>query len=111
MEDKLYEKIEDELKKFKLKVKEKGVEYAIEKAYELTVKQEIIDSIKYDHTLSNSEIKALISKENVLDELYDDWLSSGKNMREDINYSVDTSLEIISDKYKKDIQKTQQEVR
>lgn len=32
-------------------------------------------------------------------------------MREDINYSVDKSLEIISDKYKKDRQKTQQEVR
>lgn len=42
----------------------------------------------------------------MLDELYDDWLSSGKNMREDINYSVDKSLEIISDKYKKDRQKT-----
>lgn len=111
MENKLYEKIEDELKKFKLKVQEKGVEYAIEKAYELTAKQEIIDSIKYDHALSNSEIKALMSKENVLDELYDDWLSSGKNMREDINYSVDKSLETISDKYKKDRKKTQKEVR
>lgn len=32
-------------------------------------------------------------------------------MREDINYSVDKLLEIISDKYKKDRQKTQQEVR
>ena len=111
MENKLYEKIEDELKKFKLKVQEKGVEYAIEKAYELTAKQEIIDSIKYDHALSNSEIKALMSKENVLDELYDDWLSYGKNMREDINYSVDKSLETISDKYKKDRKKTQKEVR
>ena len=102
MEDKLYQKLENELKDFKTKMKENGVDYAIDRAYELTTKQEIIDSIEFDHDLSKTQIKALLSRENILDELYDDWLSFDGNMRENINYSVDESLNLITDEYKKD---------
>ena len=62
MEDQLYEKLENEMKEYKEKVKEKGLDYAMDKAYEMTVKQEIIDSIEYDHELSKTEIKALLSR-------------------------------------------------
>lgn len=111
MEDKLYKKLEDELKEFKAEMKEKGVDYAIDRAYELTTKQEIIDSIQFDYSLSKTEIKALLSRENVLDELYDDWLSFDGNMREHINYSVDKSLNLITDEYKKDKVKTKNDAR
>lgn len=111
MEDKLYKKLEDELKEFKAEMKEKGVDYAIDRAYELTTKQEIIDSIQFDHSLSKIEIKALLSRENVLDELYSDWLSFDGNMREHINYSVDKSLNLITDEYKKDKVKTKNDAR
>ena len=111
MEDRLYEKLENEMKKFKANIKENGVDYAIDKSYELTTKQEIIDSIQFDRELSKTEIKALLSRENVLDELYDDWLSFDGNMREHINYSVDKSLNIITDEYKKDKVKTKNDAR
>lgn len=111
MEDKLYQKLENELKDFKTKMKENGVDYAIDRAYELTTKQEIIDSIEFDHDLSKTQIKALLSRENILDELYDDWLSFDGNMRENINYSVDESLNLITDEYKKDKIKTQNNTR
>lgn len=111
MEDKLYEKLENELKDFKAQIKENGVDYAIDRAYELTTKQEIIDSIQFDHELSKTEIKALLSRENVLDELYDDWLSFDGNMREHINYSVDKSLNLITNEYKKDKAKTKNDAR
>ena len=111
MEEKLYQKLYDELNKFKATMKENGVGYAIDRAYELTTKQEIIDSIQFDHSLSKTEIKALLSKENVLDELYDDWLSFDGNMREHINYSVDKSLNLITDEYKKDKIKTKNDAR
>ena len=111
MEDKLYKKLEDELKEFKAEMKEKGVDYAIDRAYELTTKQEIIDSIEFDHDLSKTQIKALLSRENILDELYDDWLSFDGNMRENINYSVDESLNLITDEYKKDKIKTKNNAR
>lgn len=111
MEDKLYQKLENELKDFKTKMKENGVDYAIDRAYELTTKQEIIDSIEFDHDLSKTQIKALLSRENILDELYDDWLSFDGNMRENINYSVDESLNLITDEYKKDKIKTKNNSR
>lgn len=111
MEDKLYQKLENELKDFKTKMKENGVDYAIDRAYELTTKQEIIDSIEFDHDLSKTQIKALLSRENILDELYDDWLSFDGNMRENINYSVDESLNLITDEYKKDKIKTKNNTR
>ena len=111
MEEKLYKKLENELENFKTQMKENGVDYAIDRAYELTTKQEIIDSIQFDHSLSKTEIKALLSKENVLDEMYDDWLSFDGNMREHINYSVDKSLNIITDNYKKDKVKTKNDAR
>ena len=111
MEDKLYQKLENELKDFKTKMKETGVDYAIDRAYELTTKQEIIDSIEFDHDLSKTQIKALLSRENILDELYDDWLSFDGNMRENINYSVDASLNLITDEYKKDKIKTKNNAR
>ena len=111
MKDKLYKKLENELKDFKIKMKENGVDYAIDRAYELTTKQEIIDSIEFDHDLSKTQIKALLSRENILDELYDDWLSFDGNMRENINYSVDESLNLITDEYKKDKIKTKNNTR
>lgn len=111
MEEKLYQKLENELKDFKIKMKENGVDYAIDRAYELTIKQEIIDSIEFDHDLSKTQIKALLSRENILDELYDDWLSFDGNMRENINYSVDASLNLITDEYKKDKIKTKNNAR
>ncbi len=111
MEDKLYQKLENELKDFKTKMKKNGVDYAIDRAYELTTKQEIIDSIEFDHDLSKTQIKALLSRENILDELYDDWLSFDGNMRENINYSVDESLNLITDEYKKDKIKTKNNAR
>ena len=111
MKDKLYKKLEQELKDFKVEIKERGVDYAIDRAYELTTKQEIIDSIKHDHQLSKTEIKALLKRKNVLDELYDDWLIFDGNMREHINNSIDKSLNIITENYKKDRIKTKNDAR
>ena len=106
MEDKLYKKLEDELKDFKAEMKEKGVDYEIDRDYELKTKQEIIDSIQFDHSLSKTEIKALLSRDNVLDELYSDWLSFDGNMREHINYSLDKSLNSITENYLKNKSKS-----
>ena len=45
MEKELYKKLENEMNDYKAEIREKGVEYAIDHAYELTARQEIIDSI------------------------------------------------------------------
>ncbi len=111
MEEELFKKLDNELQEYKKFVKEKGVDFAVDKAYELTAKQEMIDSIMFDRNLSKTEIKALMSKENVLDELYQDWLSFDGNMREHISYSIDESLNDITKEYKKEHIKQKKDAR
>ena len=41
LKDKLIKKLEQEIEDFKSELKEKGVDYAIDRAYELTAKQEM----------------------------------------------------------------------
>ena len=106
MEEKLFKKLEEEMNDYKDYIKERGVEFAIDRAYELTSKQEIIDSLRYDNSLSKTQIKALLSRDNLLDELYDDWLSFDGNMREHINYSLDKSLNTITENYLKNKSKS-----
>ena len=106
MEEKLFKKLEQEMDNYKDYIKERGVEFAIDRAYELTSKQEIIDTLRYDNSLSKVQIKALLSSDNVLDELYDDWLSFDGNMREHINYSLDKSLNTITENYLKNKNKS-----
>lgn len=97
--DKLQQKLELELQNFKEYVKERGVDFAIDKAYELTVKQEIIDSIVYDSALSNEQIEALLKCDNILEQCYDEWLKSDGNLREKLNFVVDDRVDLIVDDY------------
>lgn len=105
MEERLYvklgQKLDKEIIDFRKDIKEKGVDYAIDKAYEITVKNEIKDSILYDKNLSKDEIKALLSRKNLLDETYHDWLKSDGNLRGDLNYTLDNSIESITNDYQK----------
>lgn len=111
MKEKLYKKLEQELKDFKEMIKEKDIDYAIDKAYELTSKQEIIHSLQFDSSLSKTQIKALLAREDVLDELYADWIKFDGNMREDINCSIDKSLNFITNSYIKNQKKINKDVR
>ena len=104
--DKLLQKLEEELKEFKSYIKEQGVDFAIDKAYELTIKQEIIDSIIYDRTLSEEEIEVLLKCDNVLDQCYDEWLKSDGNIKDTLNFVVDERVDFIIDNYSKDDKKT-----
>lgn len=109
--DKLLQKLERELNKYKAYIKEQGVDFAIDKAYELTVKQEIIDCIAYDSDLSKEQIKALLKFDNVLENCYDEWLNADGNLREHLNYSVNKSVEHITDDFKKEKIKTKNDAR
>ena len=104
--DKLLQKLEEELKDFKEYVKEQGIDFAIDKAYELTIKQEIIESIVYDRTLSDEQILALLKCDNVLDQCYDEWLKSDGNVRDTLNFVVDDRLDFIIDDYLKEVKNT-----
>lgn len=105
--DKLLQKLEQELKDYKEYVKEQGVNYAIDKAYELTVRQEIIDCLIYDNSFTNEDINALLKCDNILEQCYDEWLKSDGNLRDTLNFVVDDRVDLIIDDYSKDEGKLQ----
>ena len=81
MKEELIKKLKAEMEKFKENLRENGVDYAIDRAYEITVKQEIIDIFEYDKDLPNEEYKTLKSRKNLLEECYDGWLKCDGNLR------------------------------
>lgn len=105
LKEKLIYKLGQEMKEFKIQIKNEGVDFAIDRAYELTAKQEIIDYLEFDIDMTKTQIKSLIEREKILDELYADWLSFDGNMREDIGFSVSKSLDIINTEYLNNIKK------
>ena len=111
MEDKLQEKLEQELKDFKQEVKEMGVDIAVDKAYELTVKQEIIDGLIYDTSLSKKEINAILSCKKPLQKMYEDWLTQDGNLRADLNFSIDKSVNSLTNAYIKKVKNTIENAR
>lgn len=100
--DRLQQKLEQELNDYKSYVKEQGVDFAIDKAYELTVKQEIIDCLIYDNNFTKEQITALLKCDNILEQCYDEWLKSDGNLRETLNFVVDDRVELIIDDYSKE---------
>lgn len=107
---KLNEKLGQEMKEFKDKLKENGVDYAIDRAYELVAKQEIIDTFA-DRDLEKNEIKALLKTKNVLDEIYYNWLDFDGNLREQLEYCVDDSISKITNSYIEKIKKNKAKER
>jgi len=103
--EELINKLEKELKDFKESIKEKGIDYAINSAYELTIKQEIIDIMHYDFKFSPIEIKALLEEDCLLQDLYGEWKKSDSNFREPIMDSFDERISKISEEYLNKLQK------
>lgn len=98
--DKLQDSLEDELESYKKSVLDMPKEDIIKKAYELTFKEELVFSITdMASSLDTKDVKSLLdrslTKQNVLDECYDEWLDFDTPAISDSLYES-TSLRISS---------------
>ena len=101
LKEKLFAKLETELKNFEQKLKQKTVDEKLESAYELTVKREIISEIK-GKNLDEDELKALLKEDNLLSEFYEDWRNSDGRLGEEISYTMDETIDIVVKEYEKE---------
>ena len=101
LKEKLFAKLETELKNFEQKLKQKTVDEILESAYELTVKREIISEIK-GKNLDEDELKALLKEDNLLSEFYEDWRNSDGRLGEEISYIMDDTIDIVVKEYEKE---------
>ena len=94
LKDELMKKLENEYNEFKEQFMSLSPKEAVDNAYELVVKQEILDSFNYDMSYDKEELQALLKQDNLLSQAYDEWLSADGNLREALQYSVDNVVEM-----------------
>ena len=94
LKDDLMKKLENEYSEYKEQFMSLSPKEAVDNAYELVVKQEILDSFNYDMSYDKEKLQALLKQDNLLSQAYDEWLSTDGNLREALQYSVDNVVEM-----------------
>lgn len=100
----IYNKLNKELKEFKEELTKLKAEDIINKSYEITIKEEIVDLFggrpKYDlHTF-----KAILQKDNALDYLYNDWYNEKNHgITELIEVNMYDTLEDLTSQYESNL--------
>lgn len=97
----LNKKVEQEYANFKKELEQKSPKEIIEKAYELVVKEQIKDELK-EKNLVEDELKALLKEKDLLSECYEDWRNSDGRLGDVISYTIDNTIELIEQEYKKE---------
>lgn len=93
--EKLIKKLEKEYEKFISKIKYTGIDNVINNAYEIVIKQAIIDSISCEE-IDNTEVQALLKKDNLLNELYNEWMDSDCNIYRTVGEVVEEKIDEIA---------------
>jgi len=99
--DKLIKKLETEYQEYVCQIKQEKPEEIIKNAYELVIKEDIVESLKYKN-LDANKINALLNRSNVLDDLYNDWKNADVTPVMDHIYDVvKERIEDITEEYVK----------
>lgn len=96
--EKLNEKLEKEFKEFCEVLKTKTPEEIIERAYEITVKEELKDEI-VNMDLHDKEIEIMLEHKDLLEEFYHDWLDCDTPLGESLRENLQESVAIITRYY------------
>lgn len=93
----IIEKLNKEFKDYIEDIRRKDdIEIAINSAYEIVVKQEILDLFECGEIWRDEEQrKSMLQEPNLLEYLYQEWLDCDSNMRESIYYSVASAIDKI----------------
>lgn len=83
----LIDKLENEYNNLINELKEKPKEEVIRRAYELTVKEQIKDTIPF-FCLNSTEKRTLLNQKNSLNEFYAEWLKADGELYEVIEPSM-----------------------
>jgi len=73
--NKLIKKLETEYQEYVCEIKQKNSEEIIKNAYELVIKEDIIETLKY-RNLDENKILSLLNKNELLNDLYNDWIKA-----------------------------------
>ena len=98
LENKFYEKVENEYNCFIKELLQDKPENIINKAYEITTKEIIKDKLQ-ENEYEKRELKALLQCNKILDECYDEWIDTDANFGDAVEYAIDNRVENIIEEY------------
>ncbi|MCI9366206.1 MAG: DUF3848 domain-containing protein [Clostridia bacterium] len=110
LKQELEEKLDSEYKELIEELKKCTPEKIIDRAYELTVKDEIIGQIK-EMNLDETEIKAMLKQDGLLSECYEDWRNADGRLGETIYPTIVDTIDVITSEYEKENKQKKQESR
>lgn len=94
----LVRKVKGEYADYLNELIEMSKEVIIDKSYETAVKQEFIDELQYSD-LYVDEKKALMNRDHLLDEFYNDWLDNDTGLYEALDNSFDETVTYLTRYY------------
>ena len=96
LNQRVWKKMQAELDGFIAELKTKPPDEIIESAYELTYKEDILQSFDFDfevnHPLTNEQAKALLSLKIPLDYLYQEWLDYDDSVLDTLRQSNELAI-------------------
>lgn len=102
LKQKLFQKVEKELDSFKQELRQKTPDEIIENAYKLTAMNGIIGELK-ERSFDYNELKALLKEDNLLSEFYEDYRNSDGKLCENVQYTMEDTIDIITENYEKNL--------
>lgn len=87
--------LEKEFEKFKENMMKKSKEEIFDSAYEITVKKEIKDELKYMN-LHRAEKEMLTLQDDILNEFYYDWLNEDTPLVDSMKHCIEESVSTLT---------------
>lgn len=99
---KLYSKMQSELDQFKENLRGETFENFVNKAYELTIKEEILVMFHIDNNYNIEDISALYKLKYPLEELYQSWMKYDGGIHNILELCIEDYLEDLQQREKMD---------
>jgi len=108
LKEKLIEKLNAEYAMLRDELRESGIDNFMERCYEYFTKQEIIDYLQYSE-ISEDSIKALLKSNDLLEQIYDEWLKTDGNFYEVLDVPINNVMDSIEFDYKEKLKSKDRE--
>ena len=91
--NRVYQKIENDFKKFEDEMLSMSAEEIYEKAYKISYIKELYDFLIEEYELSEKDVKTILAfKGNILEQMYEEWIYGDYSTREEYDCIIDSAL-------------------
>ena len=91
--NRVYQKIENDFKKFETEILSMTAKEIYEKAYKISYITELYDFLLGAYEFSEKDVKSILAfKGNILEQMYEEWIYGDYSTREEYDCIIDSAL-------------------